>query len=103
MAMAESSDPEVFMRRFMSMDAVKQALGGINFARLDVLGTVPEGAGVVHVLIRSHMRSQGVDVSSTSVVSLRAHDGSWKMMLNDRIRGMASSFRAALAKAPQDK
>jgi hypothetical protein len=102
-AMVESSDPEVFVRRFMSMDAVKQAFGGINFARLEVLGTVPEGAAIMHVLVRSHMRTQGMDVSSTSVVSLRSHDGSWKMMLNDRIRGMASAFRAALAKVPQDK
>lgn len=56
---------------------------------LDVIGHVPEGADLIHVVYRGTVTQGGIKVSKMSVVSLKAKGDDWGMLLTGDIENIA--------------
>lgn len=73
---------------------VRDALRGTT---LDVIGHVPEGPDVIHVVYRGTVTQGDVKVSKMSVMSLKAHGDDWGMLLTGDIEGMAAMLKRQFA------
>lgn len=73
---------------------VRDALRGTT---LDVIGHVPEGLDVIHVVYRGTVTQGDVKVSKMSVMSLKAHGDDWGMLLTGDIEGMAAMLKRQFA------
>ena len=60
---------------------------------LEVVGHVPEGNDVVHVVYRGTATVGEVKISKMSVMSLKADGDSWRMLLTGDIEGMAAMMK----------
>ena len=56
---------------------------------LDVIGHVPEGEDLIHVVYRGTVTQGGIKVSKMSVVSLKAKGDDWGMLLTGDIENIA--------------
>lgn len=59
---------------------------------MKVLGSVPEGDDLVHVLIRTRMSMQGVPMTDVEVLSLRKGDAGWGVLLNRDLEAFIELF-----------
>lgn len=90
---------ESFMRALFG--SLQDKIGpGLTFAQPDILGTVMEG-DIAHVLTRVYVGMEEVGISQMQVVSLRQHDGVWKMMLTGEITGMGEAIRNQITRQRQ--
>jgi hypothetical protein len=55
-----------------------------------VVGSVPEGKELVHVVYRMGAKTEGMTISKTSVITFRRHNGKWKALLTGNIEGLAA-------------
>ena len=92
-SVSKLSDSE-FFARFLSSLAKQGKEAGVNaYGKVKILGEVPEGEDVVHVLTRQFP----VEGPATlEVVSFRKSDGEWKAMLTEKLKGMADQKKKAL-------
>jgi hypothetical protein len=60
---------------------------------LDVIGHVPEGADVIHVVYRGTVTQGEAKVSKMSVMSLKANGDDWGMLLTGDIENMAAMLK----------
>jgi hypothetical protein len=88
---------ETFMNNLTSK--VPQFGEAVKSAQGTVIGSVPEGADVVHVVYRGSAESEGIAMSRVSAVSLRKHDGQWKLLLSGNIEGLAARLEQLAAAA----
>jgi hypothetical protein len=58
-----------------------------------IIGSVPEGTDLVHVLYRTGMKAGQLSVSKLEVISLRRHQGRWRLMLTGDFEGLATLFQ----------
>jgi hypothetical protein len=58
-----------------------------------IIGSVPEGADIVHVVYRTSTKATGLSISKLEVTSLQRHQGRWRMMLTGDIEGLAALFQ----------
>lgn len=56
----------------------------------DVIGSVPEGKDLVHVVYRFGAKTEGMTISKTSVITFRQHNGQWRALLTGNIEGLAA-------------
>ena len=54
-----------------------------------VLGTVPEGADLVHVVYRGRMTSGAQSISDVGILTVRRSPGGWKAILSGELRSLA--------------
>ena len=73
---------------------IRDALQGTT---LDVIGHVPEGPDVIHVVYRGTVTQGDVKVSKMSVMSLKSHGDDWGMLLTGDIEGMAAMLKRQFA------
>ena len=66
---------------------------------LDVIGHVPEGPDVAHVVYRATVDLGETKTTKVAVVSLRRMDGGWGMLLTSDIEGMAAMLRREFDRA----
>ncbi|MCC6131877.1 MAG: hypothetical protein IT186_18305 [Acidobacteria bacterium] len=66
-----------------------------------VIGTVPEGDGVIHVVCRITNTNAGMSITKVSVISLKKNDARWGVMLSSEIENMAEQVRRVLIGAPK--
>lgn len=76
------------------MNQAAQA-GQLNFDKVEILGEVPEGEDVVHVLTRSFVSMGAMEMESMEVISFRKVDDKWMAMLSGKMKGMAAQLRSA--------
>lgn len=60
---------------------------------LEVIGHVPEGSDVTHVVYRGTISQDDMKVSKMSVMSLKANGNSWGMLLTGDIEGMTAILK----------
>jgi ribose 1,5-bisphosphokinase PhnN len=60
---------------------------------LDVIGHVPEGSDVIHVVYRGTVAQGDTKVSKMSVMSLKANGKDWGMLLTGDLEGVAASLK----------
>ncbi len=64
-----------------------------------VLGTVPEGDDLAHVLTRRVIRSRGRESSSLQLLTLAPDGaGNWQLYMPDEVNGWMRSIRASLGR-----
>lgn len=73
---------------------IRDALQGTT---LNVIGHVPEGPDVIHVVYRGTVTQGEVKVSKMSVMSLKANGDDWGMLLTGDIEGMAAMLKRQFA------
>jgi hypothetical protein len=54
-----------------------------------IIGEVPEGASMAHIVYRAHAASQKESASNVTVLSLRRSPGGWKALLDGDLQGLA--------------
>lgn len=80
-----------FLRGLVEMrPGFKDMLAG---SELEVLGHVPEGETMAHVVFRGTMTVEDVTFTKTSVMTLKKADAGWLMMLNAEFEGLATQLR----------
>ena len=62
-----------------------------------IIGTAPEGDGVVHVLYRLKMSMMGTDVEELETISLKQSGDSWRLLLSGDIKNTAEKIKQAFA------
>jgi len=87
--------PEEFMNGFMNLVAAQAGSALVSFDKLDILGTVSEGDDI-HVLTRTTVLAGELEITGFEVLSFRPYEGSWGLLLNGEMKGIAAALRANL-------
>ncbi len=81
---SEMSDLD-FFSQFLSFTTKQvEAAGEISFHKLEILGEIPEGDTIMHVLTRSNISVGDIEVESMEVISFRKIEGEWKALLSGK-------------------
>lgn len=96
---AGMSDLQFFARFLSGVMAQAQEFGDVVLDKMEVLGEVPEGKEVMHVLTRSRAKVGEMEIEGMEVISFRLVEGSWKVLLSGKMKGMAVQLKAALEEA----
>lgn len=96
-SVAALSDQEFFAGFFRGVMGQAARLGQLDFKRVDILGSVPEGTTVCHVVGRIHVGVGEITMESMEVISFRNNGDTWGILLQGKIKGMAQQIRKALA------
>ncbi|HEU5310244.1 MAG TPA: hypothetical protein VFV24_02220 [Candidatus Eisenbacteria bacterium] len=59
-------------------------------AEFHVIGTLPEGKDLAHVVYRTDAKAEELEITRTSVLSLRRYGKEWRMLLTGNIEGLAA-------------
>ncbi len=62
-----------------------------------IVGTVTEGEELAHVVYRGDAKVGGINISNTTVMTLRRHQGQWRLILDSNIEGLAATISAKLS------
>lgn len=93
---AAMSDLDFFAHFLSGVMGQAKAFGDVTLDNLEVLGEVPEGQDVVHVLTRSRAKMGEMEIEGMEVISFRRVAGTWKALLSGKMKGMAVQLKAAL-------
>lgn len=99
--LSELSDLEFFAGVFDFLMKQADAMGGLNFENIEILGEVPEGDNLVHLVTRNKVIMGEIELESMEVVSLKKNDHTWKVMLNSQIKGLPAQIKAAFHRSSQ--
>ncbi|MBI1919445.1 MAG: hypothetical protein HYS23_00025 [Geobacter sp.] len=95
-SVAKLSDANFFASFLRATMAQTEAVGGINFGKMEILGEVKEGKDVAHVVTRNKVSVGEIEVEAMEVVSFRKIGSEWKALMSGKIKGIASQIKAAL-------
>jgi hypothetical protein len=70
--------------------SMKKALGE---AEAELIGNVPEGKDVAHVVCRLKMKIEGVSTTQMQVVSVKKSDSGWRLLFPSQIEVFASIIK----------
>ncbi|WP_089728840.1 hypothetical protein [Candidatus Thiosymbion oneisti] len=87
------SDTDFFSSFFKGVMAQAEQLGQLEFKQVDILGTVPEGENLRHVLARTHAKLGDMTMETMEVVSFKKTEGGWKILMQGKIKGMAQQLK----------
>lgn len=86
-ALTDSGTFEALMKGLAAnVPGVAEALGSMS---MEVVGVLPEGEELAHVVYRTGASIENLTMSKTAVMTLRRHEGQWRMLLNGAIEGLA--------------
>ena len=96
--LADADTPEAAFASFMGavMSMMPEMAGMMQSIRTDILGHVPEGDSLVHVVTRSHVSMFGSEVSNVEVVTARWDGARWVVKLGEELDGMIAGMEAGL-------
>ena len=94
-ALKTASDAEFFAAFFSGVIGAS----GVELKGQQVLGSVPEGEDVRHVVTRSSAAGMGVEMTKMEVVSMRRTAGGWRAMLSGELKGIAEALRMRMQPA----
>ena len=72
--------------------AVPQLKEAMSSATIDVLGEMPEGDTLIHVVVRTSAEAMGYGMSEVSVLTTKQHEGAYRMMLPGQIEGLITAI-----------
>lgn len=87
------SDREVFAR----IMANTMSLAGAKLERQDVIGSVPEGAEMVHVVIRNVAKVETLSMTKVEAITLHRTAQGWRLALTGDLEGLAETLQASIA------
>ena len=88
--LSEAQTFERLMRGLIQM--VPEMRSTIATSKFQIIGHVMESSEVAHVVYRSKMTTQGLEVTKTEAISLRKSGTSWRVLLEGDIEGLAAMF-----------
>ena len=62
----------------------------IKSAEFNVIGTLPEGKDLVHIVYRTEAKAEEIVITRSAVLSMRRYGSEWRMLLTGNIEGMAA-------------
>ena len=71
-------------------------VGQRDFTKIEVLGAVPEGPSVQHVVTRTHVSVGSMSTQAMEVISFKKAGSTWKIMMQAKMKGMADQIRNAM-------
>ena len=95
-SVATLSDEEYFAQFFQGIMQQIAALGGFDFKKLEVLGSLPEGDDVVHVVTRNQLAMGEIEMEAMEVLSLRQTEQGWKILLSGKLKGLPQQLKATV-------
>lgn len=72
-----------------AVPALKEAM---NSASMEVLGEMPEGDTLIHVVVRTSAEAMGYGMSEVSVLTTKQHEGAYRLMLSGQIEGLITAI-----------
>ncbi|MDH3576102.1 MAG: tetratricopeptide repeat protein, partial [Desulfobacteraceae bacterium] len=93
-AMSDASFFSSFLKSTMSM-AVQ--LGQLDFKKIDVLGSVPEGTNLRHVVARTFTGMGEMSMEQMNVISFKKTNEGWKMLMQAKMKGMAQQLKRTIS------
>lgn len=72
--------------------AVPQMKEAMNSATLEILGEMPEGDTLTHVIVRTSAEAMGYGMSEVSVLTMKQHEGAYRLMLTGQIEGLITAI-----------
>jgi len=89
-AMSDGRFFSAFLRGAMAQ------VGQLDFTKIEVLGAVPEGPSVQHVVTRTHVSVGSMSTQAMEVISFKKAGSTWKIMMQAKMKGMADQIRNAM-------
>jgi|GEM_PF-2325722 len=99
-SVARLSDESYFASLLAGVMQQVAALGGLDFEKLEVLGSLPEGDDVVHVVTRATVTVGEIEGESMEVISFRQREGGWKILPSGKLKGIPAQLKAMAAAGP---
>lgn len=72
-----------------AVPALKEAM---NSANMEILGEMPEGDTLIHVVVRTSAEAMGYGMSEVSVLTTKKHEGAYRLMLSGQIEGLITAI-----------
>lgn len=88
---------EVFQRLMATLTRIPQFAAALASAEGVVVGSVPEGADLVHVVFRVSASADSLTFSRVSAMTLRKFEGQWRALLSGNIEGIAAALAGRTA------
>lgn len=96
------SDTDFFAKFLKGVMEQAEEAGGVEFGDFQVLGEVPEGEDVIHVVTRNKVGVGELKIESMEVMSFKKTADGWKALLNGELTGVAAQLKAAFSHAHED-
>jgi hypothetical protein len=96
-AKLKNTDSESFMNGFMNIIAAQLGSTKLSFDKLEILGTISEGSDR-HVLTRMTIGVGELSLTQFEVLSFKPYEGSWRLQLNGKMKGIANTLRSSITK-----
>jgi predicted house-cleaning noncanonical NTP pyrophosphatase (MazG superfamily) len=90
------SDPEFFSAFLNAIMSRAEAAGGMSLDKLEIIGEIPEGKNLMHVVTRNRVTTDKIELESMDVISFVRRGNNWKALMSGKIKGMAAQIRAAV-------
>jgi hypothetical protein len=91
-----ASDSALFCSLMVNLMKIAPAMvEAVKNAEYTVIGSVPEGKDLVHVVYRVHTAAEEVQVTKVSAISLRRHGETWRFLLSGNMEGLVSALQKA--------
>ncbi|QSV47055.1 hypothetical protein [Geobacter benzoatilyticus] len=95
-------DREVFVRLMSGLEESVPGFGeAVRNLEMTVIGQVPEGKELMHVVFRSNTAVDKLTVSSTDVMTLRRTPEGWRALLTANIEGLAEQLLSSMDAASE--
>ncbi len=75
------SDTKFFSSFLKGGMAQAASLGQLDFKKVEVLGSIPEGKQLRHVVTRSQVQMGEMIIEGMEVISFKETDGEWKILM----------------------
>ncbi len=72
-----------------AVPTLKQAMGSSD---LEVLGEIPEGDSLMHVVVRTTAEAMGIGMSEVSVLTAKEYEGSYRLLLSGQLEGLITAI-----------
>ncbi len=91
------SDVKFFSSFLKGVMAQVAQVGQLDFKKVEILGSVPEGTGLSHVVTRTTIEMGEIRLESMEIISFKKTNAGWKILLQGKIKGMAQQIKKALS------
>jgi hypothetical protein len=88
----EMSDAEFFSSFLSNSLEMASEVGKVNFKNLDVIGSVPEGDSIRHILTRMYVEIGDMEFEKLEVLSVKKMGDGWGIILSGQVKGLAEHF-----------
>lgn len=91
----ELSNIEFFALFFDAIMKQAERAGTLSFDKLEIIGEVPEGESLAHVVTRNKVAIGDMSLEQMEVVTLRKNNDKWYVMLTGKFKGLPEQLKAA--------